>query len=150
MSSVHDAYTRDANRVPITGLGLIASKTITYVELTTGAEGATTLFTVTGDVSVRVFAKCTTSLTGASATLEVGISGNTAALIAQTTGTTIDAGMVWNDASPGSVQALSGQMILIEGTDIIQTIASAPVTAGVLTFYCAWEPISSNGSIVAA
>lgn len=150
MSSVDQAFMRDANQVPITGLGLVASKSITYVSSTTGAQGASTLFTVTGDVIARIFAKCTVDLTGANATLEVGISGNTAALIAQTTGTTIDAGEVWYGTNPPTVGVLPGQFVLVSGTDVIQTIATANVTAGVLTYYCLWFPISSDGSVVAA
>ena len=92
--AITDTYNRDANQVPITGLDLIATKSITYSELTTGAVGATNLFTITGTVALRIFAICDTSLTGAGATLEVGIAGATNGLIAQTTGTDIDAGMV--------------------------------------------------------
>lgn len=150
MSSLTDAVTRDANRVPVTNLGLIAAKTITYLTASTGAVGATTLFTVTGDVVVRIFAKCTADLTGAGATLEVGISGNTAALIAQTTGTGIDSGEIWQDASPATVESLAGQFTLVGGTDIIQTIGTNPVDAGTLTFYCLWTPLSSDGSVTAA
>jgi hypothetical protein len=144
------SFSRDANQVPITTLGLTATKSITYAAATTGAQGASTLFTVTGDVAVRVFAKCTTDLTGANATLEVGIAGNTAALIAQTTGTTIDLGEIWLDTSPATVEALPAQQILVGSTNIIQTIATADVTAGVLTYYVLWCPISSDGNVVAA
>lgn len=48
MTQVPATFTRDANHVPITNLGLTTSKAITYVGGTTGATGATTLFTVTG------------------------------------------------------------------------------------------------------
>lgn len=151
MSSTSEAFTRDANRVPITGLGLVASKTITYAAGTTGAIAASDLFTVTGDVAVRIFAKCTSNLTsGGAPTIEVGISGNTAALIAQTAALDIDSGEIWLDAAPASVEALPVQSILVGGTDIIQTIASATVTGGVLTYYCLWQPISSDGLVIAS
>lgn len=141
-------FQRDGNFVPITNLGLTASKAITYSALTTGATGATTLFTVTGTVAVRIFALCSSDLTGASATLEVGISGNTAALIAQTTGTTIDTGEFWATTSPATVLALPA--LTLVAADIIQTIATQAVTGGVLTYYCVWSPISSDGNVVAA
>lgn len=146
------AFTRDANFVPITTKGLITSKSITYAAGTTGAEGATTLFTVTGVVIVTVFAHCTSDLTGANATIEVGISGNTAAVIAQTTATTIDSGEIWDDASPATIEALANnsEKIVAGGTDIIQTIATAAITGGVLTYYCLWTPVSSDGNVVAA
>lgn len=149
MTQNASAFTRDANNVPITGLGLIASKEITYVAGTTGAIGAADLFTVTGDVAARVFALCSTDLTsGGVATIEVGIADNTAALIAQTTATGIDAGEWWIDNAPASIEALPGQFLVSD--DIIQTIADATITGGVLTYYCAWMPISSDGNVVAA
>jgi hypothetical protein len=88
--AITDAFNRDSNQVPITGLGLIASKSITYAALTTGAVGATDLFTVTGTVALQIFGVCSVNLAG-SGTIEVGIAGSTAGLIAQTTGTDIDA-----------------------------------------------------------
>lgn len=149
MATNPQQFNRDANRVPIVGLGLLATpKAITYSALTTGATGATTLFTVAGVVSVRIFAVCSASLTG-SGTIEVGISGNTAALIAQSTGTNIDSGHIWIDASPASVQGLPSEMIL-SATDIIQTIATDTLTGGTLTYYCLFTPISSDGNVTVA
>jgi len=142
-------FQRDGNHIPITNLGLTASKAITYSALTTGAIGATTLFTVTGDVAVRVFAVCSTLLAGANATLEVGVAGGTALLIAQTTGTDIDAGEVWIDAAPALIENLPAIKIVAEGADIIQTIATDTLDSGVLTYYCVWTPVSSDGNVVA-
>lgn len=145
------AFLRDANRVPITGLGLIVTKSITYAAGTTGATGASDLFTVTGDVSVRLFAKCTADLTsGGAATIEAGITGNTAGLIALTTATGIDAGEIWLDTAAATIEALPAEQILVGGTDIIQTIADATITGGVLTYYCLWTPLSEDGDVIAA
>lgn len=149
MTTVASQFQRDANHVPIVNLGLTEPKSITYSTLTTGATGVATLFTVTGTIAVRIFAVCSVDLTGAGATLEVGILGNTAALIAQTTGTTIDAGEIWATTSPATVLALPS-LFIVSGTDIIQTIATHTVDAGVLTYYCVWTPISTDGNVVAA
>lgn len=140
-------FQRDANHVPITNLGLVATKTITYAAGTTGATGATTLFTVTGAVAVRLFGVCSVDLTG-SGTLEAGIAGNTAALLAQTTGTAIDANEVWIDTSPATIEALPALQIIGAGQDIIQTIGTDTITAGTLTYYCLWTPISTDGTVV--
>ena len=142
-------FQRDANFVPITNLGLVATKTITYSALTTGAVGLTTLFTVMGAVGVRLFGVCSVDLTG-SGTLEAGISGNTAALLAQTTGTAIDANEVWIDTAPATVEALPAIQIIGAGQDIIQTIGTDTLTAGTLTYYCLWTPLSTDGNVVAA
>lgn len=149
MSNIQSAFQRDANHVPITTLGLTESKAITYSALTTGAVGATTLFTVTGLVAVQVFAVASgVDLTG-TGTLEVGIAGNTASITAQTAATAIDVGEIWYGANPPTVGVLPAQLIL-SGTNIIQTIATATVTAGTLTYYCLWAPISADGLVVAA
>ncbi len=147
--SIDQSFQRDANSVPITGMGLVTSKAITYAALTTGAVGITTLFTVTGLVAVRVFAVASgTDLTG-SGTLEVGISGNTAAVIAQTAATVIDVGEIWYGTTPPTVGVLPAQLVL-NATDIIQTIGTNTVTAGTLTYYCLWFPLTPSASVVAA
>lgn len=147
--STAQAFLRDANHQPITSLGLTASKAITYVAGTTGATGATTLFTVTGVVALRILAVCSSDLlSGGAATIEVGLSGNTAALIAQSTATAIDTGEIWVDATPATAEALPAQQIV--AANIIQTIGTTTITGGVLTYYCLWAPISSDGDVVAA
>lgn len=144
--AIEQTFARDGNSVPITGLGLIATKAITYVAGTTGAVGATTLFTVIGSVVVRVWAiESDTDITG-TGTIEVGVSGNTAAILAQTAGTQIDVGEIWVDTGPSTVEGLPAMQIL-NGTNIIQTIASSTLDAGTLTFYCAWFPLSNNSSV---
>lgn len=148
MAPIESAFNRDANSVPITGLGLQATKAITYVAGTTGAVGATTLFTVTGVVAVRVFAIASgTDLTG-SGTLEGGIAGNTAAILPQVAATALDVGEVWFSDTPATVGTLPALQVV--SANIIQTIGSATVTAGTLTYYCNWFPLSSGASVVAA
>ncbi len=150
MTDTSSAFSRDANHVPITALGLTETKAITFSALTTGAVGLTTLFTVTGTVAVRLFGVVSgTDVTG-SGTIEAGISGNTAALLAQVAGTALDVGEIWTDNAPSTVEGLPALQILTAGTDIIQTIASDTLTAGTLTYYCLWFPISSDGNLVAA
>ncbi len=127
----------------------VATKTITYVTANTGATGSTTLFTVTGTVQVQVFAVCSVDLTGAAATLEVGITANTAAVIAQTLGTTIDTGEIWYGAAPPTVGVLPASLIL-SGTNILQLIGTHTVDAGVLQYFCIWTPLSQGATVVAA
>lgn len=157
MAQIISSFSRDANGVPITTNGIVVSKSMTFAGGTTndpgdydGTGNPATLFTVTGDVLVRIFAVCSVNLAGAGATIEVGITGNTAGLIAQTTATDIDAGHVWIDTAPATIEALPAQQILTNGTDIIQTVATANITAGALTYYCLWTNLSSDGNVVAA
>lgn len=151
MTITPDTFSRDSNGVPIVTEGIVASKTITYVGATTGATGATTLFTVTGCVITRTFGVCGLTLVGA-ATLEVGIVGATAIILAQIAdATTLATDEIYTDATPTTkVEAMPSQLIIGNGQDIIQTIGTTAITAGVLTYYCVWAPISSDGNVVAA
>jgi len=123
-------------------------KSITYVAGTTGATGATDICTVTGIVALSIFGVCSTNLAGASATIEAGTAISTAGLIAQTTATDIDVNEIWHDASPDSnIELTSVISKNIITDDIIQTIATAAISAGVITYYILWSPISSNGNV---
>src|SRR3990167_10057226 len=134
----------DANRRTINSNEAFAlESTWTFVTLTTGATGAHTVFTVTGNCLVQMGAVCDTSLEGA-ATLEMGVASNTAGLLAQIAdATTFDDGQVWGtDGAPAvGVEALGTQKLLNDGTDIIMTIGSTAITAGALDFYCLWRPL---------
>ena len=149
MSSFDAAMDRDANRQVITSNeSFKLESTWTFVTATTGATGAHTLFTVTGNVLVSVFGVCDTSLDGA-ATLEVGVASNTAQLLAQiANATTLDDGDVYVDADTEVGAGLIPSMqVLNDGTDIIMTIGATAVTAGAVDFYCLWRPLSSNGNV---
>lgn len=139
----------------INDLGILVKKTVTFDGGTPdaigdhdGAGNPHTVFTVTGEVMVKVFGHCTTLLAGATATLETGIAGNIAALIAQTLATDIDANEIWLDAAPATVETMPGYSILVNGTDIIMTAATANIDSGVIDMYCYYVPISSDGKVV--
>ena len=121
-----------------------------------GAQGSLVMFTVSGTVLVEVFGVCQTSLTtgGGAATVELGIAGNTAALIAQTVATTIDQYQTWQDATPeanpGPVDVSARSFVITNGADIEFKIATADLTAGIIDFYCLWTPLSAGATVVAA
>jgi len=150
---------RDANFTAIQGNhSLLVKKTMTLAGGTAndpgdfdGTGNPATLFTVTGPNLVSIFAVCEVNLDVAgAATIEVGITGNTAALIAQTTAANIDADEVWVDNAPATIEALPSSYILGNGQDIIQTVATANITAGKLTYYCFFRPLTDTADIVAA
>jgi len=122
--------------------------TWTFVENLTGDQAAHTVFTVTGNVLVSCFAVCDTSIVGAG-TMELGVTGNTAGLIAQiANATTLDDGDVWVDADTAvGVGSIPATKVLNDGNDIILTIGTADLTAGVVDFYCLWRPLSSGSSV---
>ena len=120
-----------------------------------GTSDPTTLFSVTGDVLARVFGVCTVNLAGATATIEVGVTGNTAELIAQSTATDIDAGDIWLDGTVDDVRAatfsdVTANTLVVDGSDIIETIGTANITAGDLYYVCLWRPVTHGSKVEAA
>jgi len=115
----------------------------------TGTGNPATLFTVTGEVLAYIVPVCKTLLAGATATLEVGVTGATAALVAQTTATDIDADEGWFAATPTLAVANTAQYHVL-GLDVIQTVGTADITSGVIDYYLFWKPLSDDGNVVAA
>ena len=149
----------DSNQNPIQFAdGVVVTKTITFDGGTTngiGDENGTgdpfTVFTVTGNVLLKIFGVCTTDLVGTNATVEVGVAGNTAAFIALTTATTIDASEIWRSNTPdvGTV-AYSNitQFIVANGLDILGEVKTANITAGVIDFIGIYIPLSEGAQVV--
>lgn len=140
----------------------VATKTLTFNGGVANAVGdhdgtgdPANLFTVTGQVIVRLIAVCTTDLTfDANATIEVGIGGGSQ-IIATTdlTASALVAKEIWHDAAPDSeIEATSvmKEFIITDGNDIQLDCAVANVTGGVIVFYCIWAPLSADGKVVAA
>ncbi len=118
-----------------------------------GTNNPFDIFTVTGNVIVKVIGVCTTDLVGASATISVGVTADTDGILPTTTAPDITAGEIWHDATPDSPIELSSVMvekIIANGADIIGTVASADITAGVIDFICLWKPISEDGRVETA
>jgi len=140
---------RDSNRqVIISNEAFSLESTWTFVENLTGDQAAHTVFTVTGNVLVSCFGVCDTSIVGAG-TMELGVTGNTAGLIAQiANATTLDDGDVWVDANTAvGVGSIPVAKVLNDGNDIILTIGTADLTAGVVDMYCLWRPLSTDSLV---
>jgi hypothetical protein len=134
----------------------VCKKLLTFIGGTVNALGdhdgtsdPYTIFTVTGTVLVRVFGVCGLTLVGAG-TIEVGITGATAVIIAQVAdATALATGEIWLDASPTTkTEAVPAQMIC--SSDIILTVGAANITDGNITMYCMWEPVSVGSNVKAA
>jgi hypothetical protein len=124
-------------------------KTLTF----SNSTGTLSLFTVTGDVIVRIVPICKTNLASAAAgTIELGVSADTDAMIAATTATDLAANEIWNDASPTTsieAESVSRDYIISNGDDVILTL-SAQIDSGVIAFYCYWAALSADGAVVPA
>lgn len=134
-------------------------KTLTFDGATTngigdfdGTGNPATLFTVTGIIRVRIFAKCTTSLTiTAGSTQSVGTALTTAGLIALTAGDAPDVNEIWHDATPDAsieLDTVSTEKIISQ--NIISTTATANTLTGVIKFVLFWRAISDDGNAVSA
>jgi hypothetical protein len=161
--NTQSSFYRDANRVPITTDGLITKRSVTFLGGTTDAWGdadgaldGTAIFTVTGLVFAKIIAVCTTSLIGDTATVEVGITGDTAIFLPQETATQIDIGQIWINDAANTTYAIAGEEAaaadnipeyILNGNDIILTVGTANITAGAIDFYCIWRPISQDADI---
>ena len=147
------AMDRDANRGLITSNeAFLLESSWTFVATTTGSVAAHTLFTVTDNCLVSVFGVCDTTLTsGGANTIEVGVTGNTAALIAQSVGASLADGEIWVDATMTriGVGLVPAMQVLNDGNDIILTVGTATLTAGKIDFYCLWRPLNSSSNITA-
>ena len=123
-------------------------KTVTFTTTGDGAVGSVTLGTVTGRILVtHLSAYCSTTLVGA-ATLELGVAGNTAGLIAQIADATdLVATEFWNDATPTDVLTAAAIVDKLVGSDILIKVASTTISAGVIEFSMLWLPMSSVGNI---
>lgn len=122
-----------------------------------GTKAVLPLFKVTGTVLVRIFAVCKLTLVGAG-TIEVGVAGNTASLIAQDANATdIATGEIWCDSTPTTknVDLLSdvlGPYIVTDagaaaGVTIDEKVASADITAGGLFYVLLWRPLTADGNV---
>lgn len=153
-----DNFTRGQVAEAAAGIGAYATKSITFAGGTAndpgdfdGTGNPAALFTVTGTVLMKLFATVDTTLVGASATIGVGTALSSVALIASTTATNCAANEIWHDATPdASVELSTIATEKIVRQNVIQTIATANITAGKLTYHCIWKPISNDGNVVAA
>ncbi len=122
----------------------------------TGFGLSQNLFTVSGDVLVRVCASVDVAVTSTSGTttLEVGIAGNTACLCIQdiVDGAAFVIGDSWTKtvaASDNGAELADEYVIVGNGATIILTGDVDDITAGDIDFYCEWIPLSAGATVTA-
>ena len=128
-----------------------------YTEFTFNATatGQHTVFTVTGDVALRLFAICKTAVVtvGGVGTCSLGIATDVAAIIPVTSGDALLANEIWHDASPDSPLenlSVARSLILSNGQDVTLDLLVAAFTSGVIRFYYTFKPFSNDGRVVPA
>lgn len=128
---------------------------VTVATAWTTGNSPVTLFTVSGTVLMTAFGVVSTSMTstGATGTLALGVAGNTGVIIAATTvnGTILNvANQVWASTAgvaPGYSLPNTGGWFAVAG-NIILTVATNSMSAGGMTLYCPWIPLSAGASVV--
>lgn len=147
--------------------GLISSAVAPFtprIAIVSTPDGSTTkwtpashrMFTVTGVVRLRIFGDVTETLTeeNGAETIEVGIAGATAALIAQyATPLDLVAGDIFTNAATATSSPVGfpSDWAVIADTDIDLTVAGGTgIDDGQITFYVEWVPMSNGALVVAA
>lgn len=127
-------------------------KRITYVAGTTGAVSAKTIFTVTGVVRVKLIAVGKVTITsGGTPSMIVGTAITTNGLLPTLDPTTIAVNEIWHDGTAdASIELDSVMTTKIVAQDIKETIGTATLTAGSLEYILLWQPLTSDGEVVAA
>lgn len=143
------ALVTPANAGGNNGTGVVTVMAAT--NLTGGSDGYVELFTVEEDGIIAVTAKCTEDLVGNSATLQVGISGNTAGLIPLTTATEIDANKrmdrngLLDTATPSNATPF---LPVLAGQTVIATVLSANITDGTIEYTMQHRPFSGRSALM--
>ncbi len=142
--------------------------TATYTKAAVEAGGAAawlttssplTVFTVTGTVLARVYGVIgATAFTSASdlGTVSIGVAGAIQLFLPTSAVTNavgqFAIGSIWVGAAPtllGAVPLLANlTWAFVNGTPIIVTIATQSMTAGAITLYCDYVPLSAGASVV--
>jgi hypothetical protein len=151
----------------MTGSGLISSAAMPFqpnIAIVTTVDGSVTkwtpaahrLFTITGVVKVRIFGDVSETLTedNGDETIEVGVAGATAALIAQLAAPlSLAAGDIWTNGAASTALPLGfpSDWAVISDIDIDLTVAgTGGIDDGTIVFYAEWIPMSDGALLVPA
>ena len=127
-------------------------------QATWNTAAAHEILTVTGMIRLKMIIEVSATVedAGDACDGEVGIAGNTAAIIATGAiggagaGSTLEAGEFWIDASPADATPLASSSAVLDfvvsgGLDVGYTLSGAAATAGTLIFHMWWVPLDSTG-----
>ncbi len=124
------------------------------------AANTYTIFTVTGRVAIMTFNGFVNStLIGASGDISLGVTGGAGVFIAADDAPTWAAGDIlggaapvggMNDSTPLNLFFTSGDIMIVDGADIVETTATADITGGQIDYYCIWTPMKAGASVVEA
>jgi len=114
--------------------------------------GATdNLFTVTGEVLVRIHGVTTTATAraGGAVTLKVGTTDDDDSCVPSMTDARMDVSHVIGAVDQEAESGTANGWVLVSNATIVLTLDNA-FDSGAITFFCEWKPLSSDGAVVAA
>jgi hypothetical protein len=124
-----------------------ARKTVTFAN----TSGTVNIFTVTGWVQAKIFARCKTVVASAGGCNALLMLTAGATLIPNTDLTTLTGGELWYDITPTTVSDLINDSCFPYNiSQSIDMVLSAQADSGVMEFYVEYTPMSSDGAVVAA
>ena len=116
-----------------------------------------TLFNISGVVRFKIIPVCITSLAGGGVGNQVslGYNGAATAIIAETTGTQIDAGEIWMSSVDAAIAKEKATSLVLDRvaagyTTIRMQITSASTSTGKIQFHLWWEPILAGSKVTVA
>lgn len=112
-----------------------------------GQTGTVAVATITGAVALLYGSvRCTTTLVGSGATISLGTTNNATGLCPLTTASNITTGKFWQSTTPDTECSPMITYQVVDG-NLIFTIGTATITAGVLEVVFYWVPISDTAAI---
>lgn len=120
------------------------------------------IFTVTGVVMIQaLFGVVNTTLVGVGGDISIGLTGSIAVWAGADDAPTWAGGDIVAGAAAAGATALAdsallsvnfvdGEMVIIDGTDIVETTATADITGGQIDYYAIWSPMEESASVVRA
>lgn len=128
-------------------------------------DGANTyrIYTVTGVVAVSAFigvVNTTLAEAVAGGRISLGLTGSATFFIANDDAETWASGDIigggagtggsMGDVALTNIAFIDGEFIIIDGTDIVETVDTQDLDGGQIDYYCIWTPMESGASIVEA
>lgn len=146
-----DALVEVADTAANDGSGVVTA--LPYATLSGGEDGtAIALFNITGKVLAACWMDCEDPLTGATATIEIGLTSETAVIIPQFVATTLDKREIADKTgvlAPATTPNRTPFITLFDGEQVILTPGTADIDGGKATVYCEYYELTAGATVEA-
>jgi hypothetical protein len=151
-----ESHRVNADEIVLGGAGYLSN--VVDFSAAKNTSGSHSVFTISGDVRIRLLPICEGDLVGhgASSKITLGFNGATTGLIGNTTASVVDKGEIWISGASATVttyKATSSALLdlIVSGKTAIKlTVNSVSLSSGKINFHLWWEPISEGATVAAA